>query len=112
MDTTQSKPGIFLPSRYHSLPVRTIYPAEHAGIPGKVLCVRNRQAVDSEKQNGKRQLLPFDLGSHRKRNPAARRKRECAVNLGAGLPLAGFGRGKESVPGISAPFFPAGKLQV
>ena len=38
-------------------------------------------------------------------------KRECAVNLGAGMPLTGFGR-EESVPGISAPFFPAGKLQV
>ena len=38
-------------------------------------------------------------------------KRECAVNLGAGMPLTGFGR-EESVPGISAPFFPAGKLKV
>ena len=89
-------PAFFIPSRYHSLPVRTIYPAKHAGIPGKVLCVRNRQTADPEKQNGKRQLLPFDLSCYRKRNPAARRKRECAVNLGAGLPLAGFGREKKA----------------
>ena len=89
-------PAFFIPSRYHSLPVRTIYPAKHAGIPGKVFCVRNRQAADSEKQNGKRQLLPFDLSCYRKRNPAVRRKRDCAVNLGAGLPLAGFGREKKA----------------
>ena len=89
-------PAFFIPSRYHSLPVRTIYPAKHAGIPGKVFCVRNRQVADSEKQNGKRQLLPFDLSCYRKRNPAVRRKRDCAVNLGAGLPLAGFGREKKA----------------
>ena len=58
--------------------------------------MRDRQTADSEKQNGKRQLLPFDLSSHRKRNPAARRKRECAVNLSAGLSLAGFGREKKA----------------
>ncbi len=39
-------------------------------------------------------------------------KRECAVNLGAGSALGRIRTGKESVPGISAPFFPAGKLQV
>ena len=72
----------------------------------------NRQTADPEKQNGKRQLLPFDLSSHRKRNPAARRKKRMCREPWRGSALGRIRTRKESVPGISAPFFPAGKLQV
>ena len=68
--------------------------------------------ADSEKQNGKRQLLPFNPGSYRKRNPAARRKKGMCREPWRGPAFSRIRPGKESVPGISAPFFPAGKLQV
>ena len=106
MGTTQSKPGIFPSQPVSQPPVRTIYPAKHAGIPGKYyVCGTGRQSILRNK-NGKRQLLPLTLAAIAK-EIQQRGEKENAVNL-SGSALAGFGREKKAFREYS-PFFPAGK---